>query len=366
MVGSLLLSCCGVLCGCKDSENNAQSGKKNYRIVVLAPLTGPGASLGTFMKHGIEIARKDIASYSNATFTIEVLDSKNHPQEGVSVLRQALLKGKPDVLISSQSSVTKAILPIVTKEKIFTVATTTSLSGLPQEGPTLVRVFPNSYDFVAPSVKLVASKYNRIALLYVQDEFGESNRKEAVKILSNMDRQFVRQDAFALLSTDVRETIQRTLSCNPEAIFVTGYGPAFSAVFRQLAVSAPGVPVFTDPGFTNPAVLDLLGEAASGITFLGTLLDYDAPANSLRDAFRNRYVATFDKKSYYLVAGCTYDSILWSAQILAEKGYVAKDDWVARAPFEGVIGTIGFNQDGECSISLVTLMNKDGKNIEVK
>ena len=97
-----LLMTCGlaVTTGCKKSEAPPDA-KKILHIVALAPLTGPDATLGEYLRNGIELAKQQAASRypGKIEITVELLDSKSQPQESVRALQAALVQKRPDVIL---------------------------------------------------------------------------------------------------------------------------------------------------------------------------------------------------------------------------------------------------------------------------
>ena len=177
---SLLLTCgLAVTAGCKKSPPDAKS---SLHIVALAPLTGPGASLGEYLRNGIELAKEQAASRypGKIEITVELLDSKDQPQEGIKALQTALVHKRPDVILSAMSSVSKAIVPIAEREGILTIVTTTALADLTKSTKTVLRVYPTSDDFIRPIATHMSKTFDRVAILYVHDDFGDRDRKSVV------------------------------------------------------------------------------------------------------------------------------------------------------------------------------------------
>jgi len=176
-LSSLLLTCgLAVTAGCKKSPPDAKS---SLHIVALAPLTGPGASLGEYLRNGIELAKEQAASRypGKIEITVELLDSKDQPQEGIKALQTALVHKRPDVILSAMSSVSKAIVPIAEREGILTIVTTTALADLTKSTKTVLRIYPTSDDFIRPIATHMSAKFDRVAILYVHDDFGDRNQR---------------------------------------------------------------------------------------------------------------------------------------------------------------------------------------------
>ena len=367
MLSGLALTCVlGINSGCKKSESPPDT-KGNLHIVALAPLTGPGASLGEYLRNGIELANEEVTNRypGKIEITVELLDSKNQPTEGVSALQAALAQKRPDAIISAMSSVTKAVAPIVEREGILTIATTTALTDLPKGTKTVVRVYPTSDDFVRPIAAEMAKRFDRVAVLYVHDDFGDSNQRLFNEIIKSAGKQVTGSEPFELAQADSRTIIARLLATTPQAVFVTGYGPAFVAVFKQLKEARADLPIYTEIGFANPAILTALGQDADGIVFDGTEMELSDPKDQKIAAFQKQYRTRFGKEPYQ-VAGFAYDSILLLADGAMKSGSFAKPDKkavISVSPFQGAMGTIHFDAEGECRVPLKLMKREAGKTV---
>jgi branched-chain amino acid transport system substrate-binding protein len=294
-VFSLLLTYgLAVTSGCKKSEAPPDA-KRILHIVALAPLTGPGAALGEYLRNGMELAKEEAASRypGKIEITVELLDSKGQPQEGIKALQMALVKKQPDVIISAMSSVSKAIVPIAEREGILTIATTTALSDLTKSTKSVLRVYPTSDDFVRPMAIHMSKKFERLAILYGQDDFGDSNQRLFGEIIKDAGKQITASEPFELAQVDSRTVIARLLATSPEAVFVTGDGPAFAAVLRQLKEAKADLPIYTEIGFANPSILNALGKDADGIIFDGTDLELTDPQDPEIAGFQRQYRSRF-------------------------------------------------------------------------
>lgn len=364
--GLLLTALLAAALGCRKPQTPAP-GKSNLHVVVLAPLTGPGASLGEYLRNGVDLAQQEVASRypGKIELTVEVLDSKNQPTEGVNALQSALVRKRPDAVISAMSSVSKAVVPLVEREGILTIATTTALTDLPKGTKTVVRVYPTSDDFVRPIATAMSQRFERVGVLYVHDDFGDSNQRLFTTIVQAAGKKVTGAEPFELAQADSRTTIARLLATSPQAVFVTGYGPAFVAVFKQLKEANRDLPIYTEIGFANPAILGALGHDADGIIFDATAMELSAPQDSRISSFQSQYRTRF-KTEPYQVAGFAHDSILLLVEAVMKSPSLAKPDklaLIAVSPLQGVMGPIYFDGDGECRVPLKLMQRVSGQTV---
>jgi len=356
-----------ILSSCPQGKEPLSNQKiATLKLIGLFPMTGPGASLGEYLYNGVELAIEDTKKYFQNKLSVEseTIDSKNQPAAGISALQAALAKNRPDALISGLSSVSKAIIPIVEQQGITTIVTTTALSNLPQGTNNVVRVYPTSDDFVEPVAKYMIAKFNKMAILYINDDFGKRNQEVFISLIKASNKNLTSSESFELTQTESRSLIAKVLSTSPDAIFVTGYGPAFINIFKQLKEAKKDIPIFSEIGFANPTVLNALGNDADGIIFAGTEMELSEPTLPSVIKFKSAYKSRFGQDPYQ-VAGFAYDSVMLLAEAFKKNNFekLNKTSIISLSPFDGVMGTINFDSEGESRIKLKVMKRENGKTI---
>lgn len=350
-----------------SAPTHGAGGVPTLEVVALLPLTGPGASLGDFLNNGITLAKEEIGRKfaGQMNVHVEVLDSKNLPGEAVSVLRAQLSRGRPHAVISGLSSVSSAIKPIVESEGILTIATATAREDILHDAAHIVRVYPTAINFVSPVVDQLATRFARVAIIYVHDDFGAGNYEVFRSLAATRGLTIVAAESYELLQSDTRSLVVKIAGAKPQAVYVVGYGPAYTRLFTQFKEQAPEVALFADIAFPNPAVLSSLGDAAEGIVFNGTDAELSEPKTAEAAAFRKSYRDRFAKDSF-MVAGFAYDSLMMLAKVAMKSGtFVAptKAALVALSPIDGIMGTIHLNASGECDIPLHPMIRDHGTTV---
>ncbi len=360
----IITSCIGVF----QFSRSTSPKQPTLQLLAILPLTGPAASGGVYLRNGIKLGRQEVERRYGDQFKlqVEVQDSQNLPKVGISVLQAALVRKRPDAVISGLSSVSQAIVPIVEQEGILTIATTTALSDLPKNTKQVIRVYPTSENFVNSVAAYMVKRFDRMAVMYINDVFGQRNQTVFRQSVAQAGKTIAAAEPFELTQKDARVSISRVLSTSPQAVFITGYGSAFVAVLKQLRELAPTMPLFSEIGFANPAILEALGEAANGILFNGTAMELsDLKGTTPQRAeaiaqFRSAYQAQFGSVPYQ-VAGFAYDSVLLLAEASLKSGSFTKPtkpEVLSLSPFQGVMGEIRFDASGDSDIPL-KLMRRD-------
>ena len=370
----LIIVVCGLLtlCGCDNQKDNIVQNDTVHilRVIGLFPMTGPGASLGTYLYNGVTLAKDDLENTYRGKIKIdfEVIDTKNQPKEAISGLRSAISKQRPDAVITALSSVSNAVKPILESEGIFTVATTTALNGLVQGTRNLVRVYPTADNFAEPIAQYAQKKFGSVSVFYIHDDFGESVYNSFERYLFGSDTKIFPGDTYELLQKDVRSLVSRTINKQSEAIYIIGYGPAYVNVIKQIREISPHTSILADISFPNPAVLKALGEAGDGVIFDGTDAELTQPKTEKARSFRTIYKNRFHQDPF-MVAGFAYDSLtLITKSAITKNGVTtpSKRRAISISPLDGIMGKICLNNEGESNISLKLMTKKDGKIIPIE
>lgn len=108
---AVLLACISLmLTGCGPTPDDS------LRIAVLAPLTGPASDIGQAFVRGAGLAAQDLRENGIPT-TLIIEDNKNDPKEGIAAYQRMHLED-PDVLVSTMSGSTQALLPLVQEDRV--------------------------------------------------------------------------------------------------------------------------------------------------------------------------------------------------------------------------------------------------------
>lgn len=366
---SFLAACIGLAIiisffpSCNRGGQQSSGNVPTLRVLCLFPMTGPGASLGEYLRNGAELGREEANRRFQGRLNIEleIIDSKSQAREAVSALQSSIARNRPDAVISALSAVASAVVPVVEQENITSIVTTTALTDLPRGKRNVVRVYPTSEDFVEPVARHMAGRFDRVAIIYINDDFGLSNQRIFTSIMQGAGKQITSSEAFEPTQMDSRSVISRVLSTSPQAIFVTGYGPAFINVFKQIREANRDIPLFTEIGFANPSVLNALGSDANGIVFDGTEMELTNPTLQSVIDFRSQYRSRFNADPYQ-VAGFAHDSVMLLAEAALRGGSFNrpnKGSIISLSPFQGVMSPIRFDAEGESRITL-QLMRREG------
>jgi branched-chain amino acid transport system substrate-binding protein len=336
--------------------------KKEIHVLAILPLTGPASTLGNYVKNGFTLFKDD---FPQTEIKINYLDSEGNPAKAVSMLNQSIMKERPDIVVSALSNVSGSIIPKTEMEKIFTIITLTTSQGIIKGRGNVQRINPSAEDIVGPIARLAKKRFKKIAVLYSNEEFGLSNKKIFSSIFVDADHEIIIDEAYAIIEKDVKTLVQKIINTQPEAIYVTGYGPAYIAIFQTIKTMNYMGKVLADTPIGDPFVMNVLGDAAEGILFSGTEIELSNPNNDNALKFIEKYKVKFGKLPYFNSV-FAYDLMKILDKCAKEKIEFSQENFAKLEKWEGVVTVIKFIGSGECEIPLIPILRKDGRNIFVQ
>jgi branched-chain amino acid transport system substrate-binding protein len=180
------------------------------------------------------------------------------------------------------------------------------------------------------------------------------------------DRRVVTAESYKLGDPKpIRTIVQKALSQNPDAVFVTGYGPAYFAVFTSLKDYNYKGQVLGCPNIGQPEALATVKNAAENIVFSGTDMELSTPEGEQTRSFAEKYRAAYNAEPFY-VASYVYDALGIAESLISKHQSLTPASVSQLASWEGVTGTLRFLPGGECQASMIAIRHADGKNVRAQ
>ena len=308
-----------LIAGCDRGEPEIASGGAR-KILVIAPLTGSGAELGHSSRIGMEMAVEDIAADpSRAKIALVFQDSKTDPKTAVSILASRELYSDEKVVISEMSGVTRALVTPARQADVLLVATLVGAPALGGGSNRFARINVMSDAIAQPLARFAAGSYEKIACLYLNDDYGIANYELFAEAFKATGGQVGFSESFsARQPAEARILVEKVAQSGSQAVFIAGFGPTYVALFRAFKELAPDIQVFADIGIVNAPVLAALGDAANGVYTVATEIDAYPPLSERAVAFYDRFRSRSpDGKPDYVTA-YSYDTVTVLNEALAE------------------------------------------------
>jgi branched-chain amino acid transport system substrate-binding protein len=339
---------------------------REYKVGVLAGLSGLGAQIGQWMLAGAKAAADQLGKSGGAKFTIIAEDSQWNPQKGVEGYNKLVNVDKVDFMLSGGSSAMEAIAPLATQNKLVVMNTGAQSSNMAGISPYVFSVLQLS-DFdtgVLSRYALETLGYKKIATLYVNNDTGTFNQAAFTKSFEAAGGKIVAAESFKPNETSYGVQLAKIRAAQPDAIYIVGTPAELPFAVRQTRQMAPNLPVLSYAGIESKEFLDAAGAAANGIIYTTTAFNPASDKQNVKD-FVAAYTATNGQAPTSPYAGYGYDAVMIAAAAL-EKAGGRPGEPMAKAildikNFPGVTGDNQFRDNGTVAKAVAIRKIEDGK-----
>ena len=342
---------------------NMQEQKKSSNentVLVILPMTGNAAVWGQHFSKGVDYFKNQ---NPNANINVKIVDSQSNPMQTISALQQELAIQKPFAVIATISSIAVPASKFASEAGVPAIACVVSDKTL--EAKNVQRIFPSAFDNIKPVADIAKKKYKRLAILYGNDESGVACKKVMENEYKAPDNEIVFMEAYDIGKTDVRNLVYKTLSKNPDAVFIAGLGLEYWEIIRLIKSSDFKGDVLSDLAFSDATQRASLEKAAEGVIYTTSrveLSDNNNPkVENLREFYKNRYNAL---PNY---TGVIMYEALSVLNEMSKKGLSPNREQLLKlGKYDGLSGTLEFLPNGDMHYPWIAVTLKDGKIVPVE
>ncbi len=346
--------------GSNTKLNNDEN--KEIKIGAILPLTGPGGVFANYIKKGIDLKVEEVNKENKNKILIIYEDSKNNPGTGITAYKKLKNIDKVNYIIPALSSVSKALMNFAGPESSLQMGTAVAFPNYSNKSDYIFRFYPNasSVSGVMADYFLNEMQIQKVGILYINDEFGKAcadNFKTSINLASSSDKEVSFVESYELTQKDFKQTIEKLNSSSAEAIYVSGYGPAYTSFIKQLKeLQKKDYIIMGDMTLGLPTTFQQLGNLMDGVYFVD---------GNMSKTFVDKYIAKYgEKPSTY--AGYAYDLIgIFNESIknIKEKNNIKESSRAIKliTDYKGCMGNITINSTNEIELKFVVHHVVDGK-----
>ncbi|MDL9979334.1 ABC transporter substrate-binding protein [Microbacterium sp. ASV49] len=324
------------LAGCSGSgsaDPSTSAGGDPIKVVVLGGIGGKGiladnattsvtaakASVNAINEKGGILGRK---------VEIQVIDDTGDPTVAVTKLREAVSgSSKPDIVLNSgPSTITEAMLPIVTQNKILSFDIgPTATSGDPKKSPYNFDLSASVPDYLGSFVdELKNRSVKKVAILHGSSAYGELFGQMSSAAFTKAGMTVTGDEGYDVAALDMTPQLAALQQGNPDVLVLDAYGAPLGYVLQGIQKLGWNVPIMGNTSvaatglISTPPPTGVLGtDAVKNLTMqVYTSTKYDANATAVNDAVQQMLKAGDIKSS--LILAYNYDS-MFLVKAAAEK-----------------------------------------------
>ena len=363
-------------CGGKNASSDDPKGSTSdsndgiVKVAVYAPLTGDHAEYGTSFKVAAEIqADRWNAKGGAHGMKIEVVsyDDKSSGEEAAAIAERVV--EDPDVMgiIGSYvSGVSMAATPTFQEYGLTNISASASHHDFTGAGNCIFR--NNTVISVEGAATVDAVKNNlqakNVGMLFIKTDWGLSTAEIVRALCEEQGLNLVCEQECMDGSDDYSVQIANFRSAGCDAIIVVGMHNTFVPFARQYRQVDPEIGLAAFANLYDRQVIELGGEFVEGTVFpVAYFNESDDPAVI---EFRDEFVKRFGKEPSSLAAQA-YDAagIIMEAIDHVGKDRAAVRDYVESISYDGVGGTITFDENRDAQKVFMKLQIQDGKFVRI-
>jgi ABC-type branched-subunit amino acid transport system substrate-binding protein len=211
--------------------NNDQAPKEIIKIGVLAPLSGPSSVIGEKIRKGVNDAVSEINKDSKI---IDVIfeDNKNEGPAAISGAKKLLEMDKVDILFTSMSGPSLAVVGIAKEKNIPLIATVVYADVTPQ--------YKNALQFYISAKSEANALYNfskkvslgKMGLLYLVNDYGVAI-KNSIESSMNASSSIV-SEGYAMSDITFKTPILKLISNKVDTIYAITFPQTAATIIKEI------------------------------------------------------------------------------------------------------------------------------------
>jgi branched-chain amino acid transport system substrate-binding protein len=340
-------------CGRESGGGDSSTAKKTLRVALIGPQSGQLASLGAWDSKGVTLAAKEVNAKGGAgglKIQITRMDDQGDPTIGGNLARKAVSEHYNVVFGSSSSTISLAMLPIITGAKTAQI-TSGQADALTQQGSAYIFLdSPTSTTYDATLASYVLGKLGKKKVAMITNN-GAYGKGEHDAFLAQLKKAGVKPVADKVVTPDQKEMsgpLSQIRSAHPDALFIGAEEVESGLIAKQARSLGIDATIVEGAPAGTPQYLDTAGKQAAE----GTIVSSPYLSNDLNDqtkAFAAAYHKAYGETAE-LHGAKAYDGMQIVAKAAASvKGKVTNEaiaEAMHRISYDGLLGHFQYNDKG--------------------
>jgi|GEM_PF-3093829 len=368
-------------------ENDFHDGTE-FRLGLIAPLTGTHQNGGLSMERGVELAVNtinDSGGIDGTKINLLVLNDANDPAVCREVAKNLILKEKVDALIGPYSSeCCLAIMDIVNEYQVPLITPVAMADKIIQGDDYIFRNTLSctmAWDKINAFANQRAKEYTllegfgarTIGILWQNDAWGFEMQRKVISDLQNLRRSaaVIFSESFELGTEDFSYHYRKYKDNFPDVIYAISSGDeSINLVIDGREAGYAGL-FFGEGGFNYSSFDKELGKLADGCLFSSQW--HPSFSTPMSDVFVKSYTQEYDDTPDMFAAICYEAVYILKNSVFRIKDSIGSESFredlrselAIPKQIDGISGKISFDSNGQCDRPMFILQKRwTGKNIQ--
>jgi len=324
------------------------------RFAAILPLSGGHEIYGEAIRHGVELALRDLQAREDYPYEVEVtvVDSQGDPEKAAELLSE--LYGDGAIAAIGGVTTPEALRMVAVAARndrilLSPSATSPELTGISKNVyrllPTDQREGTTMGNFAARKLGLES-----IVILAKQDAYARGNQEVFAGEFERNGGHVLETIEYPPGAADFTGFVDRVMTLRPGGVYIAAYAEDVGRMLTLLRDRGFEGSMLTTSAFAAPAVIERVGRAAEGVFLTQAVFETDTEDPVARKFVRDFQAAYGKTPDLYAAHG--YDAVMVLADAILEldRGPVGADMWKGirkLKDYSGVTGTIQFDERGD-------------------
>ncbi|MCG7334790.1 ABC transporter substrate-binding protein [Sporosarcina sp. ACRSM] len=349
----ILAACGNDTKGAGGQANEAGSdGPVKATIGVVSYLTGGGASYGEAITNGLKLANEELKAAGEVDLELKIEDSAGKQEEALNAAQKLMNSDNVDAIIGPTLSTEMFVVgPEAELNGVTILGTSNTAEGVPQLGDYVFRNSIPETMAIPAAVEKALEKYDvkKVAILYGNDDvFTKAGYDVMKQVAEDKNLEVVTTETFQLNQSDYKPLLTKIKNLEPDLILASALYNEGAVILDQARKMGIDVPFVGGNGFNSPEVITIAGDASNGLIVATPWFAQkdDEKVKNFVEKYKEAYGMEPDQ-----FAAQAYDGLYLIAEAVKNAGTNDRDairDALAEIQgFEGVLGTMSFDEDGD-------------------
>ncbi len=362
-------------CGNDTKDTGGQANESNSdgpvkaKVGVISYLTGSGASYGEAITNGLKLANEELKAAGEVDIELKIEDSAGKQEEALTAAQKLMNSDNVDAIIGPTLSTEMFVVgPEAELNGVTILGTSNTAEGVPQLGDYVFRNSIPETMAIPAAVEKALEKYDvkKVAILYGNDDvFTKAGYDVMKQVAEDKNLEVVTTETFQLNQSDYKPLLTKIKNLEPDLILASALYNEGAVILDQARKMGLDVPFVGGNGFNSPEVITIAGDASNGLIVATPWFAQkdDEKVKSFVEKYKAAYGVEPDQ-----FAAQAYDGLYLIAEAIKNAGTNDRDairDALAEVKgFEGVLGAMSFDEEGDIVMDPTVLIIEGNKYIE--
>ncbi|HEX6477188.1 MAG TPA: branched-chain amino acid ABC transporter substrate-binding protein [Acidimicrobiales bacterium] len=350
VVPAAVLALVAASCGSSSTTGSGNSGRA-VKVGFFGALTGTNSpQLGINIDNGVKLAVQQYnAKGQGPKVALVPYDSQGNPAQAPQLAQKVITDHTVALVGPAFSGESKMADPILQQGHIVNVTPSATSPGLASHGWTYWHRGVGSDNAQGPAAATyIADKLNdkRVAVIDDNSEYGKGIADIVASSLPTSGATVPVRDHIDPKVTGYSATVKDINAGNVDAVFFGGYYQQAGLLVKQLRDAGNKAAFVSDDGTNDPGFVAAAGPAAAGSYV--TCPCVPTPSTPAGQAFTTAYQSAANTApGTYSAQGFDAANFILAAIRAGNTSGKAINSYLARHSYNGVLGTLRFNAQGE-------------------